>query len=251
MTKDALDKVSKSTWFDKLGNTKLERLFAVAGLTCLAVFGPVKLYDWLTSAKADNETSAPSADRPPAIKTNFTLAPGNVDPGLLATATATRLPDDMPVVSWKDQGFGYSTRTRIFFKTDNFGKIEKVDVDQLGILSTTGQLHPIPKFALRYHAESSRGDVLMLASLNGPGKPVRLRFDGAADYVELMPNSDEFVGGKMDGKVARGMKSATTLTVVQGVSADGSELSFQYDLNELRQAIGLALAALGTTPSAR
>lgn len=181
----------------------------------------------------------------------FILPPASIDAAQLASATATRLPEDMPVVSWQSQGFGYSDRTRVYFSADSFGKIAKVDVDQLGVLSTSGKLHPIPKFALKYHADSAKGDILILASLNGAGKPIRLSFDGAQDYIELMPNSDGYVAGKMDSKLTKRMQTANTLTVLHGISATGGDLSFEYDLAELRQAIGIALAGLGTTPAAQ
>jgi hypothetical protein len=174
------------------------------------------------------------------------VAPDTLNAADIATLLETKMPAGMPTSSWANQGYGYSERTRVFLRTDNFGKVTEVDVDQLGILSTTGALHRIPKFALSYNASAEKGaDILIFASLNGPSAPIRLSFDADPAYTEFKPNSDEYVTGKMDGKVLDGMRTASQLKVAHGVGADGRPITFTYDLVELRKAIAAGLAVLG------
>lgn len=68
------------------------------------------------------------------INSGYIVPATKVDAGTLATATSTKRPIGMPLLSWKDEGFGFSQRTRVFFQNDNFGKITTIRVDQLAVI---------------------------------------------------------------------------------------------------------------------
>jgi hypothetical protein len=196
-----------------------------------------------------SESSAPSAptlSQATSTRGDFLMLAATFGADDMARLLEAKLPVGMPIVSWADQGFGYSDRTRIFMWTDNFGNVTNVDVQQLGVRTSTGAVHPIPKFALIYHASAVKAfDTLTIASLNGPGFPVRLSFDTDSSYIELQPNSGDFFTGKISGKILRGMRTAAHLKIMHGVSADGGELAFIYDLNDFRNAVAAGLATLG------
>jgi TM2 domain-containing membrane protein YozV len=172
------------------------------------------------------------------------VAPTNVLGSDLAKVLETKMPVEFPIASWKGQGFGYSERTRIFLGHNNFGTITKADIDQLGVRTSTGQIHEVPKFALNYSVNTATNqELLIFAGLQGT---VRLFFDENSNYLELTPNKGDFVITEINGELRNGMREAKALKILHSESAAGGEIAFTYDLNEFRAAIGVALAALGS-----
>lgn len=110
-------------------------------------------------------------------------------------------------------------------------------------------MHEIPKFTLTYRATDAGSEALILTSLLGG--PIRIYFDAAQDYVELTPNSNDFVHVKLIGNLLSKMRAANSLKILHAINADGTEDAFTYNLTDLRAAIGFALAALGTSPFAQ
>lgn len=225
----------------------LNILIGIFGLTVILSLVYSKLIKPDTTDSIQGQTSNTGPRTTVASPGKFLVAPGTFSSEDLNRLLETKLPSGMPIASWANQGFGYSNRTRIFIWTDNFGTVKNVDVEQLGVRTTTGQLHEVPKFSLKYHADAEQAaDILILASLKGAGSPIRLFFDGDSKYVELTPNAGEFVSGRMSGKVLEGMTKAKSLKVLHMASVTGDEIAFNYNLEELREAAAAALATLGS-----
>lgn len=218
-------------------------LLVVAGLGWWFFVGQDKYGD------KPNLTTAASAARPAATAPNgqFFVTPAALSGEELARLLETKMPREMPIAAWPSQGFGFSDRTRLFLQTDNFGTVKKIKIDQLGIRTSTGKLHEIPKFALMYYADPyAKQESFMLASLKGPGNPIRLTFDADAKYIELTPNDGDFVMGLLTGELRKRLASAKSMTILHAVSANGEEVALSYDLEELRTAAKAALATLNS-----
>ena len=192
------------------------------------------------------ESSSPQSQQAaaPAASTKYLVAPANLPGADLGKLLETKMPVEFPIASWQSQGFGYSERTRIFLGHNNFGNVTEVDVDQLGVRTSTNQLHGIPKFALKYSVNTEKNHALLIfAGLNGP---VRLFFDDSSNYLELKPNQGDFVVTQMNGEILNGMREAKALKILHGESAGGGDIAFIYDLEEFRAAAAVALQALGS-----
>ncbi len=154
----------------------------------------------------------------------------------LAKIRAAGFPKGMPIVDWANQGFAFDARTRIFVEVDNFNKPVECYVQQLGIRTTTGEVHDIPKFALDVTIAGDH-DRLSAASLNGAGADLRFSFDDSSDFVQIAPNPRGAVAAPISGKLAR-FSTASKMKVLHSASPD-SEIAFTYDLKVMRQGIAL------------
>lgn len=218
-------------------------MLVVAGLGWWFFVGQDKYRD-----KPENTTSASAVPTAATVPSGqFFVTPAALSGEDLARLLETKMPREMPIAAWPSQGFGFSDRTRIFLQTDNFGTVKKVKIDQLGVRTSTGKLHEIPKFALMYYADpDAKQESFMLASLKGPGNPIRLSFDADPKYIELTPNDGDFVIGLLTGELRKRLASAKSMTILHAVSANGEEIALSYDLEELRTAAKAALAALNS-----
>jgi hypothetical protein len=218
-------------------------LIAVAGLGWWFFVGQEKYGD--KPAHTSTVSASPSVAK--AASSQYFVTPAVLSGEDLARLLETKMPREMPIAAWPSQGFGFSDRTRLFLQTDNFGTVKKVKIDQLGVRTSTGTLHEIPKFALMYYADpDAKQESFMLASLKGPGNPIRLTFDTDPKYIEMTPNDGDFVMGLLNGELRKRMASAKSMTVLHAVSASGEEIALSYDLEELRTAAKAALATLNS-----
>ena len=229
-----------------------EKLLGIVGIIIM-IFALVQGFKWITDSNDTQQT--PSAgviggQLAAATSGKFFVAPAKLSPEDMGRLTETKMPDGMPLNAWAAQGFGYSDRTRIFLWANNFGSIDKINVDQLGVLTNTGQIHHIPRFALKYGLIQKDGhDVLMFVSMNGAGNSVRVTFDDSKDYVELLPTDGDFVRLRTSDSRLKLAATAKKMKVLHAVSANGQETSLTYDLEELRNAAAGALATLGSNHS--